>query len=1450
LLYLPVGFLFVGSVMFYALSNTQFGRDFVNRAGNTLLKQYVAENASVGSIELQLPPRVLLSDLIIYDHKDSLLFKAEALRLTPVWPPVQDSVILIDQAILSHFEANMKQYEGDSGYNYEYTFKLKSNGSTKSSIQNVQVRKLIFEEGTFSYADYNKGPFRKKDEYGIDFYRLHTSGINGVLDSIRISKVVRAKLNHFSVRESSGFLVKSLTADMLITQTSFSWIDLDLMTNEGRLRGDINFDFTNWKAWSNFNDSVNIWTYIDQGQIHTKDLAYFSEGALSIGKAYDITGIAVGALSDFKMDSLKLSASEKTYLEGDVHIQGLPNIDKTFIEANVRDSRLRVGDIEKQLSGVTVPTQLSALGEVTAQGSFEGRMDSFHVTAQASSLIGVAKANGTIQLFEEGANNHYSGHLSLVEFNLGEFLNESELGKVNLASEIDVLGDSKANLKGSLLSEVTHFEFRGYDYRDMKINGDVANYYFNGDLVSVDPNAYLDVQGKIDFSGELPRIDIKANVENLDLGELHLTEDSIQLRTLTQMNFEGSNIDNFVGEIFTRNLYVEINGEEYTTGETNINGRLIPGGKRWTLNSDIATASIETSLYLKDVGESLLNYGIGLLPKDMGLEKATKQHDFLVARARILSPEVINSFLPEIEVYGGTKLEMTINDSSEILKIEASAPEFEVADVHFSRPSLKLERTGHDLKGGVELDMLSYDSVFVESYQLSLSNDSSFMYIQHQGRLNDTLLGFDLSHKLAYSALTTTTLSIDSSELRFVGDSFSLNCDSIHWNANNVFSFSNLTLSQLEQSIVANGFAAIDGSYDFTYILSKLNLGNFTPFLPDYFKVASGTVNGNGHVNQDGNFPVVEASLVTSPIEFRGLDIGAINVESTFDTEGNALKLYSTIQASTGKELLKVNGGVRYSDDPSFDLFFTMNDVPNAHFGVLAEGIVSDLTGTVSSNLRFKGSFQDPKLNGWLSLQNTGMHVDYLGTNYRLQDTFVVNSMNIHFDKTVLTDGRGERAIAVGKIVHDNMSRFDLDIDLTAENFTVLNTEEDDNELYYGQFYATGTSRFEGPILTAKVSCDLTTEEGTKFFLPIQEDQGYSQESFIRFVNGSEQASEYQVAETDFSLDLNINVTPKAETQLIFDKKLGDIIKASGNGRINLGLSPTGEFQMFGDYVIEQGNYLFTAFDLINKRFEIENGSKVSWVGDPYNALIDIRANYYLKANAYNLAKAIPQYDASRLEQYNTPVSVIAFADLKGSLLRPEISLDFEFIDEGGADVASLQRELDNMQLSEEELTKQVVSLLVLNRFMPVYSTGAPSADIFGSSVNAGLGDLISNQLTYWLSSISDDIEVNLNYRSAYESDGVVLTQSELELALSTTLFNDRVSLNYTYEFQNGYSPNKEIAYKVAPDGTVKILVFQRQTNNPANVTAYNSNTYGLGVFLKREFETFRELFRKKEVLK
>ncbi|MBI1183904.1 hypothetical protein GC194_06510 [bacterium] len=1447
LLCFPVGlWLSVVGIWFY-LAASPSGQMFVTNLGNKLLHQYVSEKASIGYIQLEFPPKISLSNVVIYDHRDSILFKAEALKLTPVWPPVKDSVLQIDQVVISHFEANMKNYEGEELYNYEYVFDMNSTStdSTKSAINAVEVRKLIFEEGNFCYADYNQKAFRKPGEKGIDFYRLKTGSINGILDSIQIDDGVSASLKGFSVRESSGFVVRELDAQMQITDTSFVWNHLDMRTNTGDIQGNVAFIFENWKVWKDFNDSVNMQINLKPSEIYFNDLAYFAPEVEGLFTNVKVSGETSGHLSNFRVRNLAIETGTQTHFLGNVKFTGLPDIKTTFIMADVSDSKILTSDLNRQMPGVDLPAELDRLGMVSFKGEFVGFIRDFVANGTFVSNLGRVQSDIKVKLAENAADNIYSGNLNLYNFKLGSFLNQAEIGTVNFVSTLNASGNEQQNLKAEINSEIKSFQYMGYNYQNVKVNGKVANRYFNGSLTSADPNALLDVIGKIDFSGAAPNIDLSTHIANLALNNLHLSKDTIVLKTDATMNFKGDKLETFVGDIKTENLYLTVNGTKYETGKTNVSGELIEGGKRWTLNSDFAEAKLETSLYLADLGTSLQQHGLALLPKDMGFEiKPT--NDQIRATVLIKQPEILNSVLPKnLKLAQNSQMQLTIDDTAQVMLLSYNGAFLAYQNLYFNQPELALSKKGQSLKGHLYLSHLLIDSTDLSNYQLDFFNDSTQLYFAHKGQLNDTLLNFSLNHKVAYATSTTAQMAIQKSLLVYEDDSFALSCDSIQWEGSDAFRFKDLNLHFYNEKITAGGYAKLNDAYDINYRIDHINIDKITPFLPEYFQSTTGELNGSGHISSRNGMPLVEASLQVSPFNFMDLDIESIDIESHYNQASGILVLNSDLVNHQGKDVLQVSGGIAYSQTPTVDLIFSLDKVPNKTFEPLAVDVVSDLAGTASGQIQLTGELNKPALNGWLALDSTQLHVDYLGTDYSLTDTFEVNSNNIVIKRLVLTDKRGYKGVVSGKITHDMMSRFDLDLAMKCNNFHLLNTNEADNDLYYGQFFATGTAGFKGPMLQANVSCDLLTEKGTRFYLPIQEDQGYSQQSFIRFVNKEEGTDEYRVNDQDFSLDLNINLTTDAETQLIFDKQLGDIIKATGNGRIDMKLSPAGEFQMFGDYIIDQGNYLFTAFDLINKRFEIERGSKISWVGDPYDALIDIKANYYLKANAYSLASSMPQYNQSGIDQYKTPVPVVAYALLKGSLLNPVISLDFSFIDEGNVDVASLQRELDNMHLSEEERTKQVVSLLVLNRFMPMYTNGPTNGDIFGSTVNAGLGDLISNQLTYWLSSISDDLQVNVNYRSAYQSDGIVLTQSELELALSTTLFNDRVSVNFAYELQNGYSPNKEIAYKVNPDGTVKVLVFQRQTQNP--VITYNSNTYGFGLFLKREFEHFKDLFKKQD---
>ena len=69
---------------------------------------------------------------------------------------------------------------------------------------------------------------------------------------------------------------------------------------------------------------------------------------------------------------------------------------------------------------------------------------------------------------------------------------------------------------------------------------------------------------------------------------------------------------------------------------------------------------------------------------------------------------------------------------------------------------------------------------------------------------------------------------------------------------------------------------------------------------------------------------------------------------------------------------------------------------------------------------------------------------------------------------------------------------------------------------------------------------------------------------------------------------MNFELNENAEVNIIFDETLGDKIRARGSGFINLGFNSTDDVYMYGDYKVNEGDYLFTLQNFVNKKFEIE----------------------------------------------------------------------------------------------------------------------------------------------------------------------------------------------------------------------------------------------------------------------
>src|SRR5690606_12959565 len=115
--------------------------------------------------------------------------------------------------------------------------------------------------------------------------------------------------------------------------------------------------------------------------------------------------------------------------------------------------------------------------------------------------------------------------------------------------------------------------------------------------------------------------------------------------------------------------------------------------------------------------------------------------------------------------------------------------------------------------------------------------------------------------------------------------------------------------------------------------------------------------------------------------------------------------------------------------------------------------------------------------------------------------------------------------------------------------------------------------------------------------------------------------------------------------------------------------------------------------------------------------------------------------------------------------------------------------------------------------FIPPDGGGTATYSNVGSTTSM---EMLSNQLSNYLSKISTRFDVGFNYRPGDE-----ISSQEVELALSTQLFNDRVVIdgNLGVTDNSGLSNNQNtsnfvgdfsIEYKITEDGKLRVKAFNQ----------------------------------------
>jgi hypothetical protein len=535
---------------------------------------------------------------------------------------------------------------------------------------------------------------------------------------------------------------------------------------------------------------------------------------------------------------------------------------------------------------------------------------------------------------------------------------------------------------------------------------------------------------------------------------------------------------------------------------------------------------------------------------------------------------------------------------------------------------------------------------------------------------------------------------------------------------------------------------------------------------------------------------------------------------------------------------MDVKGNVDFKNETNnLNLDLILDKTELIIFEPAVKALVSKLKGQISSDLKVSGKFNSPKINGNVSFVNSGFMVNYLQTAYTINDELSIENSVIKVNGLTLKDEFKNTAIANGTVDINNPINPNINIKIDAKNFMALNTTASNNQLYYGKAFSTGSFNFIGPTDAMRINIKAKTEQGTVFTIPLNGASTVGANDFIVYV-AKDSSLNKKTDEKFFNgltMEFNLEVDEKSIVNILTE--VGNL-SGAGDAQLNLKITTLGDFEMRGDYIINQGQFDFTANNIINKSFDIRKGGTIRWTGNPSDAEINLNAVYSTRTSLLPLYSAAGRTVTD--DQRNTRVVAEAEMLLKGSLLNPEIDFNLNFPNN-----TSIKTELQGYLDDKDNEAQQVINLVVRNNFNGNSSAGIglDQQTLIGSGLELGL-----SKLNNIISQSLNLKNLDLNMRSLSEIGfGYSFLNGRLKISgnLANNKYNNDLFNNNVFNSTlSELTRDGEMTYDIRKDGSFVSKVFQR----PANRDFFNlsSDIYinGLGLVYVQEYDTFDEFIK------
>ncbi len=1336
----------------------------------------------------------------------------------------------------------------------------------------IGLRELLLDDNNIAFDDDNSA--RRK--YGMDYSHLKISRLIFHMDDFSFSDdAISGNISKGSFLERSNFNLEAFQGKFLYSKNTAYVEDLKLQTPGSFIQRSLVLHYPSLEAIKKDIGSLVLDVDLRESKIQAKDILTFVpalsfQSALKDRNAIFLLNVRItGSIRDMKIEQLQFSGLKSTKVDLKGNVKDLTNASSMNANLAIRNITSTRNDVLSLIPKKDIPSSISIPETFELSGNLKGGLKNIATVLSLISSEGNISVRGNFMNLNGGINMGYNATITTENLNLGFILkNDSIYG--NITAEIKGSGwgiDPKtatAEIGGSIKSAV----YKKYNYKNASIKASIANQHAKAAFNISDPNLSLKFDGSADFTKKYPAVRLSFVIDSIKTKALHFSTDDIAYQGIINADFPVSDPDHLEGQLVIENSSLFVKGRKISLDTIKLSSGQTDSGEFINLYTEVLNAGINGHYNVSELG-TVFQQIFDPYFENRDTISTTMPYDFTVS-VNVFNRPLLKTFFPALERldpihFGGHYT------SDNGWNTDLNIPLIIYGDKRIQ--NLKF----HAKPQSGKLVVLLTLGQLVSGKSLSIYNTSV------GASISDNKIDFALNvqNKAAKDEYHIAGLfqKKDSGEYLFSlkPEKLLLNYEKWEVAENNSIEYSgsklianNFNLKKGSEELDINSLSnENDSSIEIKF--NKFMISTISGFAGTDSLLANGELNGNVIVRNATANPTFTSDLAIQNLSVYKDTVGDIGLKVS-NTKENKYSADVTITGRGNDVALKGDYFVKQDNNSNFNFNLEISKLELNSVAGASGGALKSASGSVNGKFSIKGTIDRPVINGYLAFEKAGIIPAMLNSYFFIDgQKFEVDNEGINFDKFTILDSARNKMFLDGNISTSDYKHYQFNLSLDANNFQALNSTQRDNKLYYGRLFFNSDLRIKGTELNMTADGTIHINNKTKLTVVLpQEEPGIEERhGIVRFVDMRSSGQDSIAGDSleksamrGLDLSANIIIDSSAELALVVDQGNGDNLIAKGTARLTGGIDKSGNTTLSGTYQLTHGSYDLT-FSLLHRKFEIQNGSTITWTGEPTKANLNINAIYIANTSPIDLVSdQISQ--VSNTNAYLQKLPFYVYLKMKGELLKPEISFDIVLPADKATAVSTevvnlVQARLQMLRQDQGEMNKQVFALLLLNRFAgdDPFASSEPGVNA-GSLVRQSVSRILSQQLNRLATNLIHGVDINFDLESTDDyTTGQLQSRADLNVAVSKQLLNDRLKVSVGPDFElegpqnvnanqqsNNFAGNMAIDYKLSKDGRYLLRAYRKNDYDDV-IEGYVVET-GMGFIITIDYNHFKEIFQNK----